>query len=468
MRRAPIPAATRTATRGVLLALLVGCGATEPPARPAASPGDARPPASDAARTPLPLDVAHTDVIQLTVCTLRKDRMTLYGGPRTTTPKLQSWADQAVVFDQHFAQAPWTKPSMGSLYTGRWPRELRLDNPTYRDRYLEVLDPEHVTLAEHLQAQGYATIGAVANPNLHARFGFSQGFDAYTQPDGTYGEKPRIPGHADINAAILRDLDAVPADQRVYVRAVYIDVHVPVRFAPLDLAATTGGPERVNRYDAALRGLDRALMELITEIRARRPNALVLLTADHGEGLKLPAHHGSGHGYHLYRTVTEVPWLLQHPALPGRRVETLSQNIDVVPTVLDLLGAPLPDGLDGRSQADAARGDADDPVWPMVFTESFFRRSHSSAVFDGDWHLIRTYAKEGLGGRHTDALFAASDRWAEQDQAQAQAAVAARLGGLLDAWEADQADQARQAAPAAEAAADPVHTAALQELGYLE
>jgi arylsulfatase A-like enzyme len=120
---------------------------------------------------------------------------------------------QGVTFDQHISQAPWTKPGMGALYTGRFPRELHLDNPGRADGYREVVREDVTLLAEHMKAAGDATIGAVANPNLKSRFGYAQGFDHYSEPDRGYRQDPNIPSGGEIVDDVLASLDRVPADQ---------------------------------------------------------------------------------------------------------------------------------------------------------------------------------------------------------------------------------------------------------------
>ena len=84
-----------------------------------------------------------TNVVLAVVCTLRQDRLGPYGFDQPTTPFLDELAADGVVLNRHYTQAPWTRPSSGSLLTGRWPRALQLDNPGKRSSLSLVLDDRH-------------------------------------------------------------------------------------------------------------------------------------------------------------------------------------------------------------------------------------------------------------------------------------------------------------------------------------
>lgn len=416
----------------------------------------------------VPLEAGATDVVLVTVCTLRKDRLGLYGGPNPTSPFLDELARHGAVFEQHFSQAPWTKPGMAAVFTGRYPRSLHVDNPTTTDRYLERLPDDATLLAEVMKAAGYTTVASVANPNLNSQFGYNQGFDHYTEPEGTYKDRPKIPNSAEVVDGLLETVAQVPADQPVYIRAVVLDGHLPMKFDPEVAERMKGPTERVRTYDAALRQIDDNLQRLFAELQARRGNVLFVVTADHGEGLLLPRFHGKAHGNYLYRTTTETPWLVYHPALSPGRIEQLSMNIDVLPTVAELLGLSVPDQVDGGSFAPTLRGQAQDAVHDVVFAESFFRDRHLSMAYDGRFQLIRTYDDGTVEAPFTDALYAATDRTSRTDIAKARAQEAARLGEVLTAWERAEAAKAEAAPPAQLAEEDASTRQALEELGYLE
>lgn len=445
--------ATQRVGAALLAVFLSGCGGSGP-----VTGGDSPPPV---------LAAGTTDVVHVTVCTLRKDRLGLYGGPNPTSPFLDKMAGSGVVFDQHFSQAPWTKPGMAAVFTGRFPRSLRVDNPTTADRYLERLSADVTVLAEVMKEAGYTTVGSVANPNLHSQFGYNQGFDHYAEPLGGYEVRSKIPSSIAVVDGLLETLASVPPSDPVFVRAVVLDGHLPMKFDKAVAEEMNGSSDRVRRYDAALRQIDGQLERLLGAVTARRNNVLFVLTADHGEGLLLPRHHGKAHGNHLYRSTVETPWVVHHPALSARRVDALSMNVDVLPTVVDLLGLPVPVAVDGSSFATMLRGGDQDPPHDVVFAESFFRQRHLSMAYDGAFQLIRTYEDGTLGAPHTDALYTAADWASRRDVARAHPKEAAALGARLSAWEAAEAAKA-EGVPLVLAEEDADMRRSLEALGYLE
>jgi arylsulfatase A-like enzyme len=428
------------------------------------------------AQPDLPLSAQETDVLVIAGCTVRRDRLEPYGHPLPTTPFLDQLAATGVLFEHNFSQAPWTRPAMGAIFSGRWPRVLGLDPPGRGDNFDMVVEAEHVLLAEMLKDAGYATIGSVANPNLKEVFGFRQGFDDYREPDGIYRERPTIPTSHDIVDDILEMAAAVPADQRLYARAVVLDGHVRRRYDAHYLRHFTGQhrDSRIDRdlarYDAALRTIDAQLARLIVELRKTRPNLLVVFAADHGEGLRLPESHGREHGNHVFRSTVETPLIVHHPALPSRglRISELSMNVDIVPTVLELLGLEPPGPVDGRSQAPAILGGDHEPVHEVIFAETFFRRVHKSTAFDGRHQLIRIYNSDRSATAYTDALFSVDDPAAAEPLNTDMPASMRTLAAQLTAWETLLASLAGDAAKEERGEVDPATRQMLRDLGYLE
>lgn len=421
----------------------------------------------------LPLSAADTDVLVALVCTFRRDRVQPYGQQRPTTPFLALLAERGVLFEHAIVQSPWTRPSTGSLLTGRWAGVLQLDHPGPEGLQNRALADRFTTLAELLGARGYRTIGASGNPNISSTFGFQQGFDAWHEPEALWRDGHGPPPAGDVLAdAILAELDRSPAGERVYLQAFFVDTHTPRRPPRQAIRAVdvpgTESTRPVLVYDAALRTLDAYLARLYLEVKERRPNLLFVVVGDHGEGLKLPAGHGRGHGNHLYTTTTEVPLLWQHPALPdpGRRIGGLTMGVDLVPTVLDLLGEDIPAGLDGDSQAAALRGRATVATHALAFSETQFRRSDKSAVIGRGFHLIRDHRPGG--GIPTAALFSRDEALEVTDVAGRNPETMGSLSDALDAWEREVAAAAAASGPPVEGDPSARQVEQLEALGYLE
>jgi arylsulfatase A-like enzyme len=412
----------------------------------------------------MPLRAADTDVILVIACTLRRDRIGAYGG-KGTTPFFDRLAAAGALFERNIAQASWTRPSIGAILTGRWPRPLHLDNRGKRGKRGSLtlaLDEGAFTFAEAMRAAGYRTVGAVSNPNAMGRFGFAQGFDDYLEPGGKYKSGAAIPSGDTLVDHVLDALDDTPAAQRFFGELLFTTTHHP-RHPPRRYRSLFSELRpRLQTYDASLRALDAELARLYVGAKARRRNLLFIVVADHGEGLKEPKHHGKGHGNYLYPSSVQVPWLVQHPALPaGRRIGGLSMNIDLLPTTLELLGVPLPVPLDGRSEAAALRGERADAVHERAFAETYYMRTRKTTVIEADWQLTHDTRKDQR------RLYSAADPLSREDHSVAEPEVAARLRGTLDAWEAEM-DRVGAAGAETQAAPDAEAEALLQALGYVE
>ena len=115
------------------------------------------------------------DLVLINIETLRTDFVGCYGLDENGTPELDSLAAQGIVVEDSYTVAPWTRPSVASLWTGLYPSHHGVDTQDP-----EVLLPENATtLAEILAAEGYRTFGAVTNSNLASELGFAQGFEEY-------------------------------------------------------------------------------------------------------------------------------------------------------------------------------------------------------------------------------------------------------------------------------------------------
>jgi arylsulfatase len=423
----------------------------------------------------MPLSAAETDVLLIALCTMRRDRLGFYGHARPTSPFLDDLADAGVVFEHNIAQAPWTRPSMGALYTGRYPRALHLDPDDVDQARGLALGEEHTLLAEALAERGFRTVGVVGNPYLRAKNGFAQGFDAYDEPGAAFRESRDVPRASQLVDRALELAADVPASERLYLRINTLDTHDPIYAAPRfkrffeRLVPDARGPKRRRRleYDAAVRTTDAHLARLVTGLRRTRPNLLVVLAADHGEGLELPDHHGRGHGNHLYRSTIETPLVFQHPALSPARVDDLSMNIDVKPTVLDLLGAPATAPVDGRSLAPVLRGEATSTGHAVVFSETFFRATHAETVLDRRWQLVRRFDGPTTRGGYRDALYGPADPGARADLAAHEVGEKDRLAAVLDAWSEARARDAGSHR-AVDVAVDPATASMLEQLGYAD
>ena len=327
------------------------------------------------------------NLVLIVVDTLRADFTTPYGFARDTSPELASWAARGALFERVRSQSSWTKISMASLMTSLWPRSHGIREAK------DGLGASAVTLAEALRDAGYATYGVQTNGWLHQSFGFHQGFDRYMFPKG--GGHPRLgqPSlwpHADrVFEEAVRLVDAHDRDQPFFLYLHFMDVH--------EYAAPPGfktfGTDSKGAYLAAIRWVDDAVRRLREKLAAAGygERTLMAFAADHGETF---GEHGvHGHARNVLTPVVWVPLAFRFPfPVEPIRVATQVRNVDVAPTLLDLVGVAAPTTFEGRSLVPLLTGavsEPDRPSYAGLGVPLFPDASVQAAVSDGDW----TYAR---------------------------------------------------------------------------
>lgn len=286
------------------------------------------------------------NVLLITIDTLRADALSSYGGP-AATPNLDGLA--GLRFTNAHAHAVMTLPSHASILTGRYPFEHGVrDNAGYR------LDDRLPTLADLVRAKGLATGAFVGAFPLDRQFGLDRGFATYDDVGGrqvAQGELRLSERRAD--AVVERAVTWIEQQQGPWFTWVHVfDPHAPYAPpAPFDARYVS------NPYAGEVAWVDAALEPLLRAgARPDRPTTIVV-TSDHGEGL---GEHGElTHGTFAYESTLRVPLIVGQvgagtsdvSARITRVVNAPVRHIDILPTVLDLLGIDVPAGLPGRSLA---------------------------------------------------------------------------------------------------------------------
>lgn len=410
----------------LLLALVTACSrpAEEGPATRAA--GTAATAATATTTAAAAGSAGPPNVLLLVVDTLRADHLSSYGYARATSPEIDALAARGVRFDRHRAQAPCTFPSVNSLLTSR-PVEAFFGQPQG-----DMSIPAGVTsLAELLHAAGYVTAAFSASPivrknptNFNQTGGYDRGFDLFDD-DCLWGDARCVNDRA--LAALARHDTGEP----VFLYLHYMDPHGPyvthrkgerrftrpgagrglapeVRAGEPHAAAARidrGEPAGIDAadiahwidlYDDEIAFVDARIGELIAAVEKAanlQParGTIVVLAADHGESF---LEHGTlAHCRSLYDAEIRTPLVLAGPGLPRGEVrQALSENLDIVPTILDLAGVRLaPDAFAGRSLRPAIAGRSAGP--PRLQTSAF---AGWRAAFDGRHKLLVNETREEL------------------------------------------------------------------------
>jgi arylsulfatase A-like enzyme len=282
-------------------------------------------------------------LLLITLDTTRADRLGAYGYRAAATPALDALAAQGVRYLRCYSPVPLTLPSHASILTGLLPPRHGVHaNGT------QLLADEAVTLAERLRERGHATGAVIGAFVLDGRFGLAQGFEHYDD-DLAEGASPSRFGYTERDARrvtdrALRWLER-HAGGRFFLWVHYFDPHAP--YAPPGYDGTL--PVHLP-YDAELEFVDRELARLLAELdrSGAAARTLVVATADHGEAL---LEHGEAtHGLFAYEATLRVPLLVRFPdaRAAGHIVEQPVSLVDLVPSILLWLGAPVPADLDGE------------------------------------------------------------------------------------------------------------------------
>ena len=293
----------------------------------------------------VPASVQPNIVIYL-VDTLRADHLGVYGYRRDTSPNLDRWAQESVLFEQAYSPTSWTRPAMVSLFSGRDAVSHGVE-----DR-LDVIPDDVELLSQRLQQTGYTTYAAVTNPNVLPEWGFARGFDVF--------EDLGAAGHAAtadrVTDFVAKRIDEMVAQQPFLLYLHLIDPHAPYDPPPPYDTRFPSSPalplkQSIGRYDGEIAYVDDEFGRFtnLLEENDLSQNTLVVFTSDHGE--ELLDHGGFGHGGNLYEETVRIPLILRMPGaqFAGSHIVSPVSLIDIAPTIMALVGQSMGPDADGRS-----------------------------------------------------------------------------------------------------------------------
>jgi arylsulfatase A-like enzyme len=412
------------------------------------------------------------NVVLILIDTLRADHVGHLGYERTTTPHLDALAEESWVFERATSAAPWTNPAFAAVFTGREPRTLFSGGAAMKI-------PESVPrISQLLSAEGYQTAGIISHSFLGEEYDFHLGFDLWDQTNikGPLGNTSPL-----ITDRALSWLDEPPSQPFLLVLH-YFDPHSDYRprlgftFGEPYQGTVHSGWGNIHRiqqqaregllsaediqhlrdvYDSEIGWTDSHIGRLLDGLRDRGlfDDALVVVTADHGEAFMDRPSRWIGHGENLHQELIRVPLIVHLPGqTASERVPGPVGTIDVLPTILDVVGAEAASSPEfaGRSLV------GDRPDRP-VFSETQ-RRGHHESITQGRWKLIYTPTKGAT------ALFdLEADPMERRDESGAHPDIADELLAALKSWER------RNAPPSAAARLPEVSEAEkerLRALGY--
>ena len=366
------------------------------------------------------------NVLIYLIDTLRADHSSAYGYKRDTTPFLKKLGAAGVVFDDCQTQATWTKPSTASLMTSLYSFTHGIINDT------DTIPNASATIAEQLRGAGYVTASAVSNPFAGRMTGLQRGFDYMDEYQVVLRNRTeaadRGTDSAALNKVVFPWLER-HRNEPFFLYAHATDPHAPYRppagfeekfanpaetaefnrdYAKLRTEREYGGgtvvsrascakagidPDRfirraIDRYDGEILHNDHSLELLVDKLKQLGvlDNTLIIVVSDHGE--EFWDHGWTAHGHSLYQELTHGAFVMWNPKLlpAPRRVAQPVQLIDVMPTVLDLLGLKIPVMVEGQSLTPLLRGKPFERRGPVMSS----RFAHPGALPDGPVRENRT------------------------------------------------------------------------------
>jgi arylsulfatase A-like enzyme/Flp pilus assembly protein TadD len=329
-------------------------------------------------------------IIVISIDTLRADHLPAYGYTRVKTPAIDALAADGVVFERAYSHAPQTLPAHAALLSGQLPFESGV-----RDNVGFTIKPGERLLPQMLRERGFTTAGVVSSYVLRKDTGIAQGFDFFdaqmpaASPELSIGQVQRDGGESERIAE--RWLDSI-GTARAFLFLHLYEPHKP--YAP---------PERFSGYapyDGEIAYADEIVGRLVKYLKSHQlyDRSTVILLSDHGEGL---GDHGEQeHGLFVYDEAIHVPLIVKQESNvgAGRRVAAVVQHIDLVPTILDFVKAPVPGGLHGRSLKPVLEESGTLPP-ASVYSEALYARYHFgwselTAITDDRYRYIKAPREE--------------------------------------------------------------------------
>ncbi|MFT7668719.1 MAG: arylsulfatase A-like enzyme/Flp pilus assembly protein TadD [Planctomycetota bacterium] len=388
------------------------------------------------------------NLLLITLDTTRADRIGAYGYADADTPRLDDLASRGVRFNRAYAHVPLTLPTHASMFTGTFPPEHGI-----HDNGRKALGPELTTLAQIFSERGFRTGAFVSAIALDSSFGLDRGFDVYDDelsPPDSPGLRVLDRPASEVVDSALRWLSS--DDRPFFAWVHFYDPHAPYS-PPADF-------QGADPYDGELAYVDSQISRIFGWLESRDliKDTLIVALADHGESLGEKGEHT--HAALIYEGTQHIPWIM---ALPGRIdagtvSEELVQQVDLMPTLMEIYDWPAPEQISGQSfacQLRAEIGKPNDVYIESEYSALNFGWSSLHGVVHEEWKYIRAPTPE---------LYNLSiDRREEHNLASAEPArvqeLDQRLQVLLDSMHSFGAEEATLA---------PGMAQGLSSLGYVQ
>lgn len=410
----------------------------------------------------LAASLAAPNVVFLSVDTLRADHLGCYGHVYDTSPHLDEWAGESLIFDDAVCEVPLTSPSFCSMLSSRYPRTTGATRNGLRL-------PDGVrTVPQVFQEAGYRTVCVQSNWTLKASLsGLDRGFDVYEDDfhEKRWGFIKGERGADEVTRIALELLHAWDREKPLFAWFHYSDPHAPYKmhrkFNVAKRKKGRGGKVSA-RYDSEIAYTDSFIAQLLEALP--RENTFILFVGDHGESLY--EHDYLGHGRRIYQAGLRIPLMIRGPGIEAGRTARPVRGVDVGPTLLGLAGLDRIPGMvgldllhetapDTRARVVETYGGAV-PRLKGVRALMANKPPQMQGVLLNSWKLI-------LEGDKAELFDLGRDPMEEHDLSKAHPERVAELTRLVTQWDEK---TARAPSMALELSEDDLE--ALKSLGYVD
>ena len=331
-------------------------------------------------------NVRDFNVLLITLDTTRADKIGAYGYDKAKTPNIDTLASKGVKFVNAYCQVPLTLPSHCSIFTGTYPLYHHVHNNGFY-----YLDEDQVTLAEVLKSNNFQTAAFVSSFTVDSRFGIGQGFDYF---DDTFlademfknfrSERP-----AEKVFESFRDWLDEHSKNKFFCWVHFYDPHLPY-FPPSPYREEFSD----SPYDGEIAYMDFYVGKTIEKLKEQGvfQKTLIILAGDHGEAFGENGE--SDHGLFLYNSTLKVPLVFhaENKIPPGLEIPSSVRLIDIMPSILDMLGVEVPDKVQGTSllpYIDSQKEESLPSYIETVYPKEYYGWSELSGLVEKEWKYIR-------------------------------------------------------------------------------
>ncbi|MCD6193208.1 MAG: sulfatase [Candidatus Aminicenantes bacterium] len=387
------------------------------------------------------------NIILIVIDTLRVDHVSYYGYQRKTTPHIDNLAETSILFENCFSVAPWTTPSIGSILTSQYPTVLGIEWDPVK------INKKFLTLAEILRENSYLTAGIISHLFISSKLNFDQGFSLYDEENARGHDYISSPSITEKAIDFLRKnrsrkfflflhyfdphYDYILHDKYNYYPDYKGKLYSGQQIKDLLKLAPSMSPEDIkyviSLYDSEISFTDEYIGKLLNEIKrlGLYDNSLIILTGDHGEEFLERGDNHIGHTKTLYKELIHVPLIIKLPyQTTPRRITRNVSLIDLMPTVLDIVGLGIPKKYKHFGKAIKFKKNSEiDYQRDTVFFETK-RMAKLNGVVKDKWKCIIDFRKKRV------SLFdLQSDPWERENVSQKFPQVVKELVRELEKWQ---------------------------------